>query len=148
MEKHVPQTVDSKVSWTDGMAFDAELDGFHFDIDAAEHVGGRGRGPRPKGLLLVGIAGCTGMDVVSILKKMRVPISGFEVSVSGELAEEHPKKFERIAVTYAFRGEALPKNKLLRAVELSETKYCGVRATVAPNVEMSTVVTLNGERIT
>ena len=88
--------VESKVVWRDGMAFDAHLEGFEFIIDADEQFGGQGLGPKPKGLTLTSLIGCTGMDVIAILKKMRVEVEGFEVSSVGTLADEHPKKFERI----------------------------------------------------
>jgi putative redox protein len=139
--------MDAKVVWQDEMSFDAELDGFHLTIDAAAAVGGRGLGPKPKGLLLLSLIGCTGMDVVAILKKMRVAITGLEVSARGQLAEEHPKKFEEIVVRYAFRGDELPPHKLRRAVQLSEERYCGVRATLVPNVRVRSEIRFNGETL-
>jgi putative redox protein len=139
--------MDAKVVWQDEMSFDVELDGFHLTIDADATVGGRGLGPKPKGLLLVSLVGCTGMDVVAILKKMRVAIAGLEVSAQGQLSEDHPKKFEEIVVRYAFRGDDLPHHKLRRAVQLSEERYCGVRATLVPNVRIRNEIRVNGETL-
>lgn len=139
--------LDSKVIWKDGMAFEAHLDGHTFTIDADEQFGGRGLGPKPKGLTLTSLAGCTAMDVISILGKMRVTVSNFEVSVAANLAEEHPKKFTSIVITYRFEGEELPLNKLQRAVLLSEERYCGVTATLAPAVTLSSEIFVNGELI-
>jgi putative redox protein len=117
-----------KVNWLENMAFEAEVNGHNIIIDAAEPVGGENRGPRPKPLMLVALAGCTGMDVISILKKMRVEVEGFNVVVEGELTEEHPKQFSQMRVIYEFKGKDLPIDKLEKAVNLSEERYCGVSA--------------------
>jgi len=138
---------EGKVVWRSEMSFEGQLDGFTLTIDAAAEHGGRNRGPRPKGLLLLSLAGCTGMDVVAILSKMRVSIDGFEVVARGELASEHPKKFTEIVTSYHFWGEDLPEKKLRRAVQLSEESYCGVRATLAPAVSFRTELFVNDERL-
>ena len=139
--------LESKVVWRDGMAFDAHLDGFSFAIDAAPEFGGKELGPRPKGLLLTALVGCTAMDVVAILNKMRVPVRHFEVRSRGVLTDTHPKKYQDIVVSYHFEGDALPVDRLLRAVELSETRYCGVSATLEESVALSSEVWLNGEKV-
>lgn len=136
--------LSSTVVWRDGMAFDAELEGFHFTIDADEQFGGRNLGPRPKGLLATALIGCTAMDVIAILGKMRVAVDAFEVSADAVLTDEHPKTFTAITVRYAFRGADLPLGKLRRAVALSEERYCGVRATLAPVVELRHEIWVNG----
>lgn len=115
-----------RVDWLEQMAFKAHVNGHEFILDAVPEVGGQDRGPRPKPLMMVALAGCTGMDVVSILKKMRVEVEGFSVRVSGDLTEEHPKHFARMHVIYEFRGHDLPMDKLEKAVSLSEERYCGV----------------------
>lgn len=117
-----------QVNWLENMAFEAEVNGHKFVLDAAAEVGGENRGPRPKPLLLTALAGCTGMDVVSILKKMRVEIEGCNVIVEGDLTEEHPKQFYQMNVIYEFTGKDLPLEKLQKAVSLSEDRYCGVSA--------------------
>lgn len=112
--------------WKDGMAFEADVNGFKIIQDAEPAVGGQDRGPAPKALTLVSLAGCTGMDVISILKKMRVEPDYFNVEAEGELTEEHPKYYHNIHVKYIFRGKDLPLDKIKKAVSLSEDRYCGV----------------------
>ena len=114
------------VNWSGGMAFEAEVNGFRIPLDADEKVGGNNTGPRPKPLVLVALAGCTGMDVVSILGKMKVQFDYFNVEVSGKMTEEHPKYYEKIHIKYIFRGNHLPIDKLEKAILLSQEKYCGV----------------------
>lgn len=114
--------------WDEGMSFKTEVNEHALTIDAHEMVGGENKGPRPKPLMLVALGGCTGMDVVSILKKMRVEPDYFNVSVEGELTDQHPKVYSKIHVTYIFKGEDLPMEKLEKAVNLSQDNYCGVSA--------------------
>ncbi len=129
-----------KVSWLENMAFEADVNGHKIILDAAEEVGGENRGPRPKPFLLTALAGCTGMDVVSILKKMRVDLEGFNVVVEGELTEEHPKQFYKMNVIYEFTGTDLPLEKLQKAVSLSEERYCGVSAMFKKAIELSSEI--------
>jgi putative redox protein len=110
------------------MKFETELDGHKLTIDASPESGGANKGPRPKPLMLVALAGCTGMDVVSILKKMRVELDGFKVWVEAEQTEEHPKHYSSMKIIYEFKGMDLPMDKLEKAVSLSEERYCGVNA--------------------
>lgn len=118
-----------QASWTDGMAFDAEMDGDHVLLDAAPEHGGAGKGVRPKQLLLTALAGCTGMDVVAILKKMREPLKRFAVRVEGELNDGQPVVYERLRIVYEFsKADGLNPAKVERAVALSQEKYCGVSA--------------------
>lgn len=135
------------IDWQQGLAFRAHLDGFDFIIDGTPEAGGRDLGPRPKGLTLVSLAGCTGMDVISILGKMKVKVDKFNVTAMAEVAAEHPKKFLSILVTYAFAGEGIAPEPLRKAVSLSEEKYCGVMATLRPTVAISHEIVLNGETI-
>lgn len=116
------------VTWTGNMSFEADVNGFKLTIDADEAVGGQNKGPRPKPLTLASLGGCTAMDVISILKKMRVEPAWFNVEVEGELTEEHPKTYHTIRLTYMFKGEALDMEKLQKAVDLSHERYCGVSA--------------------
>ncbi|MCK3683454.1 OsmC family protein [Maribellus sp. YY47] len=122
------------------MAFEAEVNGHKLILDAAEEVGGENRGPRPKPLLLTALAGCTGMDVVSILKKMRVELDNFDVIVEGDLTEEHPRQFFKMNVIYEFTGKDLPLDKLKKAVSLSEERYCGVSAMFKKAIEVTTEI--------
>ena len=129
-----------KVKWLDKMAFSAEVNGHEIVLDAAEKVGGEDRGPRPKPLMLAALAGCTGMDVISILKKMHIEPDYFNVYVEGDLTEEHPKHFSKMNVIYEFKGKNLPLEKLKRAVSLSEERYCGVSATYREAMEMTSEI--------
>ena len=89
-------------SWSDEMTFETEVNGHAITIDADEMVGGRNLGPRPKPLILLALGGCTGMDVISILKKMRIEPESFNVSVEGEMTDEHPKYYHKIHIIYTF----------------------------------------------
>jgi putative redox protein len=140
--------MNTRITWKQGMAFDADLDGFTIAMDADAAVGGTGRGPKPKGLTLVSLGGCTGMDVIAILRKMRQEVSRLEIFVDSELASEHPKKFDRITIRYEIDGEDLDHDKVKRAVELSETRYCGVNASLAPGVPIGTEIVINGVQVT
>lgn len=114
------------VTWTGAMAFEAEVNDFKIKLDADERVGGKNTGPRPKPLTLVSLGGCTGMDVISILAKMRVVPDYFNVEVDGHMTEEHPKYYDKIHITYTFKGKDLPMEKLEKAITLSQERYCGV----------------------
>ena len=95
-----------------------------------------GAGPSPSELLLLAVGGCTAMDVVSILRKMRQPLEGLEVEVRGTKADEHPRRFLAIEVLYRLRGD-LSEDRVRRAIELSETRYCAMEATLRGRVELS-----------
>jgi len=118
----------SKVVYNEDMHFTGELQGFEIPLDADEKVGGTNKGPRPKGLLLTSLIGCTAMDVISILQKMRVEPEEFYVEADGEVTSEHPKVFSKILITYYLKGKGLPREKVEKAVILSQDKYCGVTA--------------------
>ncbi len=129
-----------KINWLENMAFKAEVSGHEIILDASEKVGGENRGPRPKPLMMTALAGCTGMDVVSILKKMRVEFEDFSVTVEGDLTEEHPKQFTKMHVIYAFKGKNLPLDKIQKAVGLSEERYCGVSASYRKAFEITSEI--------
>ena len=114
-------------TWKNKMAFDSQIDNHTFRIDSGGELGDDS-GPSPKKLLLSSLAGCTGMDVVSLLKKMRVSISGFEMDIEADLTEEHPKVYAEIRLVYRFYGINLKKEKIEKTVRLSQEKYCGVSA--------------------
>ena len=125
------------ISWLDGMAFEANVSGKKIIIDAVEEVGGKNRGPQPKPLMMVSLAGCTAMDVISILEKMRVKVDKFNVRVEGELTEEHPKHFIKMNIIYEFKGKNLPLAKIEKAVNLSQDRYCGVTYNYRESFEIS-----------
>lgn len=137
--------MQASVVWKDSMVFEAHLDGFNFIIDADEKFGGQDKGLKPKGLTLVSLAGCTAMDVISILGKMRVSVDSFEVVTDGVIAKEHPKKILELGVKYIFKGDDLPQEKIKAAVTLSREKYCGIIATLKPTVKLSYQIIVNGQ---
>jgi putative redox protein len=127
----------AEVKWTSDMAFEVEVNNHKFMVDADKSVGGQDLGPRPKVLILAGLGGCTGMDVISILKKMRIEPDYFNVSVEAEITEEHPKYYSKIHLTYTFKGEGLPLDKLDKAIQLSQQRYCGVSAMLNKAAEIT-----------
>ena len=136
----------STVIWKEEFSFDAELDGHHITLEIAPELGGKDRGPRPKGLVLSSLAGCTAVDVLWILNKMKVRPDRFTVEAAGELAGESPKVFKKIHITYKFWGEELPLKKLERAVRLSQEKYCGVSAMLRQVADLSREIKINPDR--
>lgn len=112
-----------------GMCFDVTTgSGHHVLLDAAEHNGGEDRGPRPMEMLLVALASCAGMDIITILRKKRQDIKAYEVRVHGEREEEHPKVFIKITVEHTFTGHAIQPEAVKRAIDLTEERYCGASA--------------------
>lgn len=132
------ETVNTR--WLNNLAFESEVNGHKFIVDAEPEVGGDDKGPRPKSLMLSALGGCTAIDVISILKKMRVEVDSFNVRVEGDVTEEHPKHFTRMHVVYEFTGKDLPMDKLQKAVQLSEEKYCGVSAVYKKVIQMSSEI--------
>jgi putative redox protein len=135
--------MDARVQWKNGMAFEAHLEGFHFTIDGDQQFGGQNLGPRPKGLTLVSLAGCTAMDVISILQKMRVEPDTFEVATDAVIEKDFPKRILEIVIKYIFKGKDLPVEKIKHAIELSLESYCGVSATLRPTVKLSHQLIIN-----
>ena len=121
-----------------GMHFVGEIDGFRMDLDAEETVGGVGAGPQPHRLLLQALAGCTAMDVISILRKKRQQVSGLSVEVQGSRADQHPRVYTRIEVLYRVRGQNVDPQAVARAIELSATRYCPVIAMLGKVAEVRT----------
>jgi len=129
-----------KLSHLENMAFEGDIDGHKITIDADTKVGGENRGPKPKPLMLLSLAGCTAMDVISILRKMRVELDDFDVEVQADSTDEHPKHYHKMHVIYHFTGKDLPQEKLEKAVSLSEERYCGVSAIYKKAVEMTSEI--------
>lgn len=119
-------THNVNTQWKGDMAFESDLFGHKVMMDADESSGGNDYGPKPKPLLLAALAGCTGMDVASLIKKMRLQIDDFSIGISAEMTDEHPKHYHLIKVKYTFTGANLNKDKLKKAVEMSQERYCGV----------------------
>lgn len=117
-----------KTRWLNDLSFEAEVDGHKIYLDTSLEHGGKNMGPRPKPLMMVALAGCTGMDVAAILKKMRVEVEELTVEVEGDVTEEHPKRFEGMKIIYRVKGKEINRKSVEKAVDLSKTKYCGVSA--------------------
>jgi putative redox protein len=121
----------SRITYTSGLQFIGEADSGHAVVmDGEEKFGGRNSGARPMELLLMGIGGCSGMDVVSILRKKKEQLTGLDINVSGTTAEEYPHKYTKIDIEYVVKGRGLSETAVKRAIELSMDKYCSVKATL------------------
>ncbi len=105
-------------------------------IDASPDVGGAGAGSRPMELQLAALAGCSAMDVLSILRKMRQEVTAYEVSSHGETAPDHPQRYTDIVLTHRVSGDAIREDSVRRAIELSMTRYCPVYAMLSPTVRI------------
>lgn len=121
--KHIVET-----TWKGNMKFESDLDGHKVLMDALPENGGEDLGARPKKLMLAALAGCTGMDVVSLLKKMRVEFDDLEIVVEGDVTEEHPKHYDGMHIIYKIIGGNPDPEKVKKAIDMSQEKYCGVSA--------------------
>ncbi len=130
--------IEAKVTYVDGLQFVGEAASGHAIVmDGDREVGGRNTGARPMEMLLIGLGGCSGMDVVSILKKKKQEINGVEIKVKGEKAENYPKKFTDIDIEFIVRGRNVSEDAVKRAVELSMEKYCSVKATLEGSAKVT-----------
>jgi len=112
-----------------GISFAGKTDSNHWiTMDGPENFGGSDAGIRPKELLLLSLAGCTASDVVSILQKKRIKLDDFEINISADMTEQHPKVYSKIDLEYVFYGKDIKAKDVERAIELSQTTYCGVTA--------------------
>lgn len=128
----------SKVVWKGNMAFTGTADGTYLvPLDASEQVGGRDMGFRPLQLIAIGLVGCTGMDVISILQKKRQEVTDFQVTADIEQADAHPMVFTKVLITYTVTGKNIDRAAVERAVELSETRYCPAQAMLEKSVEIT-----------
>lgn len=131
--------MEAKVIWHEGMRFvGIGPSGHGVLLDAAPDVGGDDSGPRPTELLLFALGGCTGMDIISILRKMRTPPRKFEVVISAERAPAHPKAVRKVHITY--RAEGVPEENLEKAVRLSQERYCSVAHSLSAELSSSVEV--------
>jgi putative redox protein len=110
----------------ENMAFDVEINGHKMIIDTAADYGGNDMGPRPKSLMLAALGGCTGMDMASILRKMKIDFKGLRIKVDGNVTHDHPRHFDHMHIIYYVSGKDLPRDKVEHAASLSQEKYCGV----------------------
>lgn len=114
-------------TWVGKLAFDSEVNNHVIRIDSKSPAGDDS-GPGPKALLLTALTGCTGMDVASLLPKMRIPFDSLVVEAQAEQTEEHPKVYKSIHLTFRISGKDIREDKVRQAIELSQEKYCGVTA--------------------
>jgi len=123
-------------SLEEGLRFDGEVAGFTVPLD----TGPGAVAPSPVQILLVSIAGCTAMDVIEILRKKRLRVTAYEVSVSGERRDEHPRVFKSLEIRHRVTGEGIPPAAVAEAARLSDTKYCAVHAMIGASVPLTTVI--------
>lgn len=124
--------VEAKVTLLNNMQFTGTASSGHsLTMDADEAFGGHNTGFRPMELLLVGFGGCSGMDVISILRKKRQEVSGLEINIKGEKSDTDPKIYKEVHIEYLVKGKGIEKNAVERAISLSLDKYCSVGATLA-----------------
>jgi len=130
-----------------GITFVGKADSNHWvTMDGSVDFGGSDAGIRPKELLLLGLGGCTGSDVVSILAKKRVKLDDFEINIETEVSEQHPQVFTKLHLEYVFYGKDINTKDVEKAIELSQTKYCGVTAMLEKAVEMSHSYRIEAEK--
>jgi len=123
--------LNAKVKWVDGLQFVGESGTEHAIVmDGNKEVGGNNTGMSPMELLLIGLGGCSGMDVVSILQKKKQQITDIEINIKGQKADTYPKKFTDIEIEFIVSGKNLTEDAVKKAVELSMEKYCSVKATL------------------
>ena len=133
----------TQVVWKSGMSFDGSADsGFTVPLGAHPSVGGQDDGFRPMELIAIGLAGCTAMDVISILTKKKQVVKTFEVQVQAQRAEDHPKVFTHLTIEYILSGSNLSREAVERAVQLSAEKYCPAQAMFIKIVPMELKITL------
>ncbi len=135
--------MDAKVVWKGRMSFSGSSDsGFWVPLGTSNDLGGDNDGFRPMELIAIGLAGCTAMDVISILEKKRQKVVRFEVEIHAEKASEHPRVFTGIEIEYIIHGDEIDRAAVERAVELSETKYCPAQAMLSKAVPISHKITI------
>lgn len=135
--------MDVKVTWDHGLSFNGENEeGFRLPIGTDVSVGGENDGFRPMQLLLLGVGGCTGLDVISILKKKQQDVTGLEIKVHGDRVMDHPRIFNHIEVEYIITGHNVDRAAVQRAVELSETKYCSAQAMLSKAAQITHKITI------
>jgi putative redox protein len=129
---------EARVIFTQGLQFVGEASSGHAIVmDGDPEVGGDNTGLRPMELLLVGLGGCTGMDVVSILRKKKQELTGLEITVRGQKAENYPKKYNDIGIEFVIKGRNISEEAVKRAIGLSMDKYCSVKATLEGSAKIS-----------
>ena len=131
--------IEIKTSWKGNNQFESTNPGGNLMIDTD------GNGYRPKALMLSSLAGCSGLDIVPLLKKMRAEVDNIEIDITADLTDEHPKYYKNVHVEYKFYGSDLKKNKIEKAVNLSVEKYCGVMEMFRQFAKITTEIVYIGQ---
>ena len=127
-------TIKAKLEWKEKMQFVGQAGvGPCVTLDNPDGK----TGPTPMEMLLMGVAGCTAMDVISIMRKKRADVTGFQINITGERAEDHPKRYTKILIEFVLEGKSLSPKEVERSIELSTTKYCSAIGSVKAPVETS-----------
>lgn len=137
---------EATVVWQEGSHFEGDSAGQKVHMDGTLEAGGQGLGVSPMRLVLMALGGCTGMDVISILKKMRQEVTQFEIALSAERASEHPKVYTSFELVYRVRGHNIQREMVEKAVSLSEEKYCSVGGMLKLAGPITTRVEIEGEK--
>ncbi len=137
----------AEIHWIQGIGFEVHVRDHHQFTDGKKEFGGKDRGPNPKEYVLAGLCGCSGMDVVSLLKKYKVSYEAFDVSAEGDLTSMHPIVFSEIHLYFKISGPSIDNALFQKAVDLSMTKYCGVSAMLSKAVKIHYHVIGNGVAI-
>lgn len=135
------------LEWKGGMQYDAHVGEHTITLDASEELGGMNLGARPKPLLLVALAGCTGMDIASLARKMRVDFDRIQIEADADKTDEVPSLYTSMTLKYRFEGKDIDPAKPLKMVALSQERYCGVADMLRRVAPIGFEVYLNGERI-
>ncbi len=133
-----------ETQWMGKMQFNALVNGHTIIMDAPERVGGEDNGPIPKPFILAALSGCTGMDIVAILRKAGTEVSDLNIRVTGELSKQAPIEYVSMHVVYEFKGEQAHEAAALDAVQLSQEKYCGVSHMLKKALPITWEVQYNG----
>jgi putative redox protein len=138
--------VKAYVKQINGISFVGKTDSNHWiTMDGPEDFGGSNAGIRPKELMLLALGGCTGSDVVSILQKKRIDVRSFEINITAEMTDDHPKVYNSMKIEYVFKGKGIKDSDVERAIEFSQTKYCGVTKMYEKAMEITHSFTIHNE---
>ncbi len=142
MAKHEIET-----QWMGKMQFNALIDGHTVVMDAPEKSGGEENGPIPKPFVLAALSGCTGMDIIALLRKLNITIGDLNIIVTGELSKKAPVQYITIHLKYIFKGDVAQKNAAVDAVNDSQEKYCGVSSMLKKVLPVTWEIIYNGEQV-
>lgn len=139
--------ITTALKWINDLTFESEVNGYKMNLDTTVESGGHESGPRPKPLLLAALGGCSGMDVVYILQKMKLKNFTYNIEMEADPTTTHPIVFHTIRMKHILEGTELDADKVIKAVVLSREQYCGVYAMLSKAAEIKVSIMLNGEEI-